>query len=101
MNPDAAYIQENLDRFVWDSNISTGEERIIRILADHTNQVLPAHRLTDIYYQMHPNGGPEWAESTIKVMIHRIRKKLAASKTPITISRKGYRGYYLERVEHD
>lgn len=101
MNPDAKYIRANLDRFIWDSGISSGEERILRILAEHTSGVLPIHRLLDIYYAMHPDGGPDWAYNAIRVMVFRIRKKLAAEKIPITIARQGYRGYYLARVVRD
>jgi DNA-binding response OmpR family regulator len=51
---------------------------IVAFLARRRGAVVPSEDIVDYVYRDDPDGGPLWATTTVKVIIHRYRPKLQA-----------------------
>lgn len=52
------------------------ERRVYEAVHGGNGLPVPTHRIIDYVYSDDPNGGPLTADGNIRVMVHRIRRKL-------------------------
>lgn len=72
------------------------QARLLEVLAAGQSRFISIENLTDQVYSEDPQGGPEWALSTVRSTIVRLRRKLAIQGWEIE-SRWGV-GYRLVRL---
>lgn len=75
--------------------LSDSERQLFDFLMEHVGQRVPTKRLVSHMYGWREDGGPQWADQTVRVLIHRLRKKL--NGFPIAVVNE-YGGYRMRRT---
>jgi DNA-binding response OmpR family regulator len=70
------------------------ERRLFEIVSEHDYNGISGRDLADAFYSDRINGGPDHAENSVRVQIHRANRKLAAVGRRITATAPGVGGAY-------
>lgn len=89
-----------IESLVDASNGAEGS-RIIGLLIDAYPRHVQTQRIANLVYCDDPNGGPDFAVETIRVIVHRLRKTLPRYGWTIPIGKRGAgsQGYRLAPIE--
>ncbi len=79
-----------VDDAVLAFRLTRTELLIFEVLFNRPGSIVAVETLIDQMYQLAPNGEPDWSDGIVKVMIHRIRKKLPANYKINTVWGNGY-----------
>jgi DNA-binding response OmpR family regulator len=77
------------------ASLSKLQARIFRVLSRAKGEKMDAEQIADIIYHDRADGGPDFAAQTIRTTIHKLRDRIAASNSGVSI--ENGRGYRLVR----